>query len=150
MKLRSGVAAYFALAALISACSASTHNQVRDLGFDAAALTAKGDLDGAIREYREVLRLKPDYPAAHFGLGFALEEKGDHNGAIRECREALRLDPNNADAHGTLGLALDAKGDHDGAIREYREALRVKPDYARARNNLDAALRKDEALKTPH
>ncbi len=37
-----------------------------------AALYEKGDLDGAIGEYREAIRLKPDDADAHFHLGVAL------------------------------------------------------------------------------
>ena len=54
----------------------------------------KGDLDGAIAEYREALRLNPNDDEAHFNLGVALGKKGDWDGAIAEYREALRLNPN--------------------------------------------------------
>jgi len=39
------------------------------------ALVAKGDPDGAIREYREAIRLKPDYAEAHSSLGNALSAR---------------------------------------------------------------------------
>jgi tetratricopeptide (TPR) repeat protein len=104
------------------------------------ALYDKGDLDGAIREYREALRIQPDYAEAHNNLGNALEKKGDLDGAIREFREALRVQPDYADAHYNLGVALYDKGDLDGAIRESREALRIQPDDADAHFNLGNAL----------
>ena len=44
------------------------------LGF---ALGAKNDLDGAITELREAVRLRPGDAHAHYFLGVALEEKGD-------------------------------------------------------------------------
>ena len=47
------------------------------------ALVAKGDPDGAIREYREAIRLKPDYAEAHSSLGNALSGKGDVDRANR-------------------------------------------------------------------
>ena len=62
----------------------------------ATALRAKGDLDGAIAEYREALRLNPNNALAHNGLGFALEKKGDLRGALEEYRAATALDPKNA------------------------------------------------------
>ena len=61
-----------------------------NLGF---ALDASGDRPGAVAEYREAIRLKPDLPKAHANLGFALEASGDRPGAIAEYREAIRLKP---------------------------------------------------------
>ena len=69
------------------------------------ALLDQGDLDGAIAEYREALRLKPDYANVHNNLGVALKGKGGLDGAIAEYREALRLKPDYADAHMNLGVA---------------------------------------------
>jgi tetratricopeptide (TPR) repeat protein len=47
------------------------------------ALRLKGDLDGAIAEYRQVLRLKPDFPESHNDLGSALKDKGDLESLLR-------------------------------------------------------------------
>jgi Flp pilus assembly protein TadD len=81
------------------------------------ALAQKGDLDGAIREYRAALNLDSNSWAAHNGLGKcartalggALAQKGDLDGAIREFREALSLDPHLAIAHDNLERVLHAK-----------------------------------------
>ena len=62
-----------------------------------AALAKKGQMDEAIREYRESLRLKPDYTLAHENLGNAFLIKGQTNEAISEYREAIRLKPDYAE-----------------------------------------------------
>jgi len=54
-----------------------------------------GDLDGAIAEFKETLRLDPKYAIAHNNMGWVLQQKGDLDGAIVEFKETLRLDPNN-------------------------------------------------------
>jgi Flp pilus assembly protein TadD len=55
----------------------------------------KHDLDGAIAEQREVLRLEPNDSPAHFLIGLLLEEKHDQRGALEEYRAAYTLDPKN-------------------------------------------------------
>jgi Flp pilus assembly protein TadD len=115
------------------------------------ALGRKGQTDEAIRQYQEILRLKPGYALAHNNLGIALVLKGQTDEAIRELQEAIRLKPGYAEAHYNLGDALGAKGQVDEAIREFQEAIRLKPDYTRARNNLGLALARkgqmDEAIR---
>jgi Flp pilus assembly protein TadD len=58
-------------------------------------LYAKGDLDGAIDEYREALRLNPNDANTHNNLGVALEE-GDRRGALEQYRAAYMLEPKDA------------------------------------------------------
>jgi Flp pilus assembly protein TadD len=51
----------------------------------------KGDLDGAIAECREVLKLRADNVNAHYTLGNLLEKKGDLNSPLEEYRAACNL-----------------------------------------------------------
>jgi serine/threonine protein kinase/cytochrome c-type biogenesis protein CcmH/NrfG len=104
------------------------------------ALFSTNDLNGAIAEYREAIRLKPDHAGAHYELGLALGDKGDLNAAIAEHREAIRLNPDLAEAHYELGEVLYQKEDFSGALAEYREAVRLKPDDAAAHMGLGLAL----------
>ncbi len=110
---------------------------VYNLGY---AFAEKGDLDGAIHEYQEALRIKPDYAKAHGSLAIALTQKGSFDAAIYEYREAFRLDPFDAKSHSNLGIVFAQKGDLDSAIQEFKEAVRIDPDYRDARNNLNFAL----------
>src|SRR5437870_4520000 len=77
-------------------------------------LLEKRDWDGALGEYREAIRLKPNDAEPHYGVGRALGEKKDLEGAQREFREAIRLKPDYAEAHNGLGWILGTKGDLDG------------------------------------
>ena len=103
-------------------------------------LDNKGDLEAAIREYREALRLNQNNDLAHYNLGMALDDKGDLEGAIGEYRAAVRLNPGNENAHTNLGSALYKKGNVDAAIAEYREGLRLNPENDSAHYNLGIAL----------
>jgi tetratricopeptide (TPR) repeat protein len=60
------------------------------------ALFEMGDLDGAIGEYREAIRLKPGYFEAHYNLGDELSRKGDKQGALAQFRMACTGAPDNA------------------------------------------------------
>jgi len=103
-------------------------------------LMEEGNMEGAIAEYRTVIRLEPDDATNHNNLGGALQTKGDLEGAIAEYRTAIRLKPDDATHHTNLGFALETKGDLEGAIAEHRTAIRLKPDDATAHNNLGGAL----------
>ena len=104
------------------------------------ALDDQGQSDEAIRQYREVLRLKPDYARAYVNLGLALGNQGQTSEAVSSYQEAIRLEPNNALAHNNLGIALFNQGQTDAAISQYQEVLRLSPANAGAHNNLGAAL----------
>lgn len=56
-------------------------------------LARYGELDEAIAEFREAVRLSPDFATAHFALGQALEKKGDLQAALEEYRLAIQLEP---------------------------------------------------------
>ncbi len=60
-------------------------------------LLSKKDWDGAIKKYREAVRLNPKHASAHNLLGSALEHKGDLQGALSEYRAACALDPEDED-----------------------------------------------------
>lgn len=92
------------------------------------ALAEKGDLDGAIAEYREALRLNPNLAEAHDKLGRALWRKRDLEGAAKELRTAIRLRPDFSGSYVFLYIVLSQLGDLDGAIAAMREAIRLSPD----------------------
>jgi Flp pilus assembly protein TadD len=55
------------------------------------ALEKKGDLDGAIREFREALHLNMYDADAHSNFGDALEKKGGHDEALVQKHDAEEL-----------------------------------------------------------
>jgi len=57
----------------------------------AGAYLDAGEADHAIIEYEETIRLKPDYSAAHRGLGRALEKAGRRADAMAAYRKGLEV-----------------------------------------------------------
>ncbi|MDP9267447.1 MAG: tetratricopeptide repeat protein [Acidobacteriota bacterium] len=103
-------------------------------GLGRGLANANKDIDGAITEMRQALRLKYDYAEGHASLGSLLRRKKekDIEGAFYEAREAVRLGPDLGHTHFVLAdLLLEEKKDLDGALAEYRAAVRIGGAYGR-------------------
>jgi serine/threonine protein kinase len=90
------------------------------------------NFQGAITDYNEAIRLKPDDALAYYNRGTAKSALGDKQGAIADYNEAIRLKPDDALAYYNRGLAKFKSGDKQGEIADYNEAIRLKPDDALA------------------
>src|SRR5438445_11314714 len=105
----------------------------------ASALSQRGsvgDLDAAIKENEEAIRLKPSYAEAYFDLGVLLVRKGDIDNAMSNYRSAIKLVPRYVAAHINLGSGLESKGDFEGAMQEYQKAVAYNPRAEVAHNNI--------------
>ena len=111
------------------------------------ALYHEGKHEEAIAEFREAIRLRPDYVAAHAILGAVLKDQGKLDEAIAQFREAIRIQPDFAVAYYVLGDALLDQGKLEEGIAALRDAIRLQPDNALAHNGLGVALSKQEKLE---
>lgn len=100
------------------------------------ALSVAGDLPGAISEFREALRLQPDFVQARSSLGLAFYLMGDVDSAIDEYRSVLRRQPELAQVHVNLATALMAKREWTAARTELQTALALQQDLVQAHFNL--------------
>jgi tetratricopeptide (TPR) repeat protein len=105
-----------------------------------AELAAQGQVTDAIEQYRQALKLKPDFPEAHNNLGITLASQGRATEAIEHYRQALKSKPDYAKAHNNLGAALASRGQVDQAIEQFQQALKSNPDFAMAHYNLGNLL----------
>jgi tetratricopeptide (TPR) repeat protein len=103
--------------------------------FERALGRTASDLDGAVADYSEAIRLDPRKAIAFNNRGFARWSKGDLDGAIADYNEAIRLDPQFASAFSNRGSARGGKGDLDGEIADCNEAIRLDPRLPKAFNN---------------
>ncbi len=92
----------------------------------------RGDIDQALRDYDEVIRLEPEWPAAYNNRGHCWQIKKEFNKAITDYGHAIRLDPMYALAYRNRGLAWKVEGDYDKAINDFDEAIWINPMDAEA------------------
>jgi tetratricopeptide (TPR) repeat protein len=106
-----------------------------------------GDMAGAMARYDEALRIKPNYPEAHFFRANALDKTGHINDAINEYRKVLWYGPVRAQAHILLAADLTKAGHPSEAVTNYEAALKFDPDAAVAHNNLARLLQSEGKTK---
>ncbi len=91
--------------------------------------------DAAV-QYREVLRVLPDFAEAHNNLGLALSRLGSFAAARRALERALELKPTFAEVRFNLGIVEEGEGRPERAAVRYREALDLKSGLAGAHEAL--------------
>ena len=87
----------------------------------------RGDLDSAIRDYRQVLVSHSDSITARVNLGAALARKGDVDAAIEQYQAAMKVAPGIGSIHLNLGLSYARKGDLQNALHQYEIAHNIDP-----------------------
>jgi len=84
----------------------------------AIAAHQAGDLDAAVKGYREFLKARPESVEARSNLGAVLVRKGDFQAAIAEYETALKQSPGNAAVSFNIAVAYYKMGDIRRAASE--------------------------------
>ena len=108
-------------------------------------LKLKGDLDAALKDYDEAIRLNPADHFAFNNRANVRRDKGDLAGAIVDYSEAVRLEPAYAAAYTSRGLVQERAGDLDGARASFNASLAAPAD--KFRNSRDAHAIARERLR---
>ena len=96
------------------------------------------NLQDAQNYYKKVLKMDPDFAAAHSNLGIVYKILGKHQKA-KDCYEkAIEINPGFADAHSNLGNLLKKLGKNQKAKDCYEKTIEINPGFADAHNNLGA------------
>jgi lipoprotein NlpI len=91
-----------------------------------------GELDKAIADLDEAIRLNPDFALAHINRGTAWLAKDEPDKALVDFDTVVRLTPRSAGARFNLGYTWQKKGEFEKAIAEFDEAIRLDPGYTHA------------------
>jgi tetratricopeptide (TPR) repeat protein len=118
----------------------------------AVARMGAGRLPEARQAWQEVLRLRPDWPEAHLGLGDVQARLGDPEAAVREYSEALRLRPDFLRVHLSFAAVLERLGRTAEALEHAQRAVEIGrssgPALALKARLLFQLDRTDEAVAT--
>ena len=82
----------------------------------------------AIEDYDEAIRLNPQYIEAYGNRGFAYLNLGQFEAAIGDYSEAIRLDPRYADAYAGRALSYTALGKDSEADEDVKRAEELGVD----------------------
>lgn len=107
----------------------------------------KRELDRAIADFNEALRLKPKYAMAYGDRANAYFLKDEYDRAIGDYTLAIAIDPKYTAAYTGRGLAHERLGALESARADFNAALSVPPKYDDGKWAHDAAREGLEALK---
>jgi tetratricopeptide (TPR) repeat protein len=87
----------------------------------------RGDHKRALAQFREAIRLQPNYAAPHILLGASLLALGEDEEATQELERAVKLQPDETLAHGQLAEAYKRTGNYGGVVEQYRALYSLQP-----------------------
>lgn len=146
--------------------SAEEYNQRGEYRF------GKGDLDGALGDFNEAIKLNPQFAVAsanidrvalakddqkskmaqfYNNMGRQHRAGGDLDQALGYFNMAIKINPHYAEAFNNRGLVRMAKGDVDAALADFDIAIEKKPDLSaayvnRADNKRDRGMIEDALI----
>lgn len=108
-------------------------------------------VDNAIADYSEAIRLDPDYPSAYYNRGCLYLDRAQFDPAIADFTKAMSLaapsgihskgqalstNQVRADYYEARGSAWRGKGDMTRAVADFKEAVRLDPGHQLANKAL--------------
>ncbi|HTR02317.1 MAG TPA: tetratricopeptide repeat protein [Thermoanaerobaculia bacterium] len=99
----------------------------------------RGDRDGAIRYYQEMLAVDPNYSEAYNQIGYYYGYRGDYEKAIDSLEKYRFISRDNANPFDSLGENQAYSGHYNEAIENLNRALAIKPDFGPAYAHLGVA-----------
>jgi tetratricopeptide (TPR) repeat protein len=106
-------------------------------------MARQGDIEGAIKHYREALKLDPQLPGLHFELAEMLSVSSnatEQQDAEGEYKAALQLNQLDERAEYKLGEIAFRRGDVQAAYDHYSKAVQLQPTDAEAMVGLAKTL----------
>lgn len=109
--------------------------------FTAMQKQTRGDTDGAVAGYEQVLALNPNEPRALNNLAWIKFENGQMKQALELSTKAAELSPGDAAVLDTHGWILFNNGDKEKAREVLKRALELAPEIQEVKDHYEAALK---------
>jgi tetratricopeptide (TPR) repeat protein len=90
-------------------------------------LIERKQIDKALVDFNQAIRLDPTNPKPYHDRGFVWEEKREYDRAISDYTDAIRLNPQFAEAFISRGVAWSGKGDLSKALADFDRAIALDP-----------------------
>lgn len=113
----------------------------------AASLARAGDMEGAIEQWKAIVRGDGNQHSARLLLANALWARGDYESARFHFATVLKAQPNNANALNGVGMWQLHQSDTKGAEATFRKAIANDAKFVTAYNNLALALERLNRVK---
>src|ERR1044072_4575096 len=139
-------AAIAACSKIISVSRTKTNDLASTYYNRAIAYRQKNDLDNALSDYNDAVKINPKHARAFNNRGTIYKEKGDLDRAIADFSEAVRLDAKFTAAYFNRGNAYDDKGDVDKALADLEAAIELDPRNAAALTVRGAVWRREGGI----
>jgi Flp pilus assembly protein TadD len=98
------------------------------------------DAEKAEAEYREAMRMDPDYETPVSNLANLFLKQGDFKSATRYARQAIAISSQDPYAHSSLGIALCKLGECSEGLEESRTAEKLDSENPEFHRSLAALL----------
>ncbi len=121
---------------LLTACSAQQSREALGNRESARIHTELGagyyqqnQMNIALEEFTEAIRIDPSYALAYNGLGLVYGKLGEDAKADANYKKSLQLEPGNPESHNNYGTFLCSRNRIDESIAQFNDAIR-DPLYA--------------------
>lgn len=94
------------------------------------------DFAGAIKNFKEALKINPGLAVVQNNLGLALQKIEKNDEAMACFEKAIDLNPESAEAHNNLGLLTQKLGNYEDAIVSFKNAEKLLPNSPYFNHNL--------------
>ncbi|MDR2152080.1 MAG: tetratricopeptide repeat protein [Helicobacteraceae bacterium] len=85
----------------------------------------RGDLQEAVKQYTQAIKIDPKYADAYYNRGLAYANLGDTSKAIADWTQAIKIDPSFALAYNNRAAAFGVLGDLKNATKDARKACEL-------------------------
>ncbi|MGA9138749.1 MAG: tetratricopeptide repeat protein [Methanocella sp.] len=105
-------------------------------------LLRANNVDDAMAEFSDALRVDRGFAGGHFGLAECMERMGRIDDALKEYAEGLQIDPKNVRARYGIGSIYLTKGKINEAIKQFMMVQMIEPGHVQAKLAIGKCLEK--------